>query len=141
MSRALAAAALSLYLSQLFAQEWDHVAAFSLKKDSRQKVEIHEGVRVHNLDFLWTLYKNGALIMHVNYDKRTFQPVLYAKYGLDTFKVGLFAKAANRSKAGMERPFALIIFKAFDEKKKRAYLDLKIKDYGMSEIFYKEGKK
>ncbi len=142
MSRALLAAVVSIFLSPLFAAgEWDHSAAFSLKKDSWQKIQIREGGRIHNLKFLWTLYKNGALVMHVNYEKRTFQPILYTKYGLDTFKIGLFAKAADASKKQMERPYALIVFKAFDEKKKRAYLDLKIKDYGMSEIFYTEGKK
>ncbi len=142
MNRALFAAAVSLLISPLFADGgWDHSAAFGLNKDSWKKIEIDEGERVHDLKFLWTLYKNGALVMHVNYDKRTFQPILYTKYGLNTFKIELFAKAADASKKQMERPYALIVFKAFDEKKKRAYLDLKIKDYGMSEIFYTEGSK
>ncbi len=142
MSRALLAAALSLFLTPLFARgEWDHYAAFSLKKDSWQNIQIHEGERIHNLKFRWTLYKNGALVMHVNYDKRTYQPILYTKYGLDAFKIKLFAKADDASRKQFEIPYALIVFKAFDEKKRKAHLDLKIKDYGMSEIFYTEGKK
>lgn len=143
MSRALLAAVSTLFfLSPLLSDDgWDHSAAFSLKKDSWQKIEIHEGERIHDLKFLWTLYRSGALVMHVNYENRTFQPILYTKYGLNTFKIGLFAKAADASERQIERPYALIVFRAFDEKRQRAYLDLKIKDYGMSEIFYTEGSK
>ncbi|BBG65611.1 hypothetical protein NNO_0908 [Hydrogenimonas sp.] len=123
------------------AGEWDHNAAFSLKKDRWQSVRIDEGGRIHNLRFRWTLYKNGALVMHVEYDRRKFQPLLYRRYRLDAFRFELYAKADDSSRERFESPYALIVFRAFDEKKREASLDLLIKDYGMSEIFYTEGKK
>ncbi|WP_456401929.1 hypothetical protein [Hydrogenimonas sp.] len=141
MSRLLAVILL-LFLSLASAKEggWDHRASFNLKKDRWQSVEIREGERVHVLKFRWTLYKNGGLIMHVRYGKRRFQPLLSMQYRLDAFKIELFPKADDASRTQFETPYALIVFKAFDEEGGRAYLDLMIRDYGMSEIFYTEGK-
>ncbi|MCF6200909.1 MAG: hypothetical protein L3J42_02085 [Hydrogenimonas sp.] len=144
MSRAVVAAALvTIIISSLYGEKkgWDHYVAFTLTKDRWQSVEIHEGEKVHTLKFCWTLYKNGALVMHVNYDNYRYQPLLYAKYRLDSFKVEIFPKSDDSSRSQLQTPYALIMFKAFDEKKREAYLDLGIKDYGMSEIFYAEGKK
>ncbi len=142
MSRAFFAALFALSLTPLFGvgSGWDHYAAFSLEKDQLQKIEIREGERIHNLSFRWTLYKNGGLVMHVNYDKRSYQPLLYAKYRLDSYRIELFPKADDASMERMQTPYALIVFKAFDGKRKRAAFDLMIKDYGQSEIFYTEGK-
>ncbi|WP_457592215.1 hypothetical protein [Hydrogenimonas sp.] len=142
MSRTFFAVFFVLLLTPLFGagDGWDHYATFSLEKDQKQTIEIHEGKRIHRLTFRWTLYKNGGLVMHVNYDKHSYQPLLYARYRLDSYKIDLFPKADDASRQNFETPYALIAFKAFDGKKRRAALDLMIKDYGMSEIFYAEGK-
>ncbi len=78
--------------------------------------------------------------MHVWYEKRRFQPLLSLKYRLDAFKLDLFPKADDAARTQFQTPYARIVFTAFDEKRERAHLDLMIKDYGMSEIFYTEGK-
>ncbi len=143
MSRTLFGTLLAaLLLSSLQAGEkgWDHFLALSLKKDIWQSVEIREGERVHNLDLCWTLYKNGGLVMQIKYDKYRYQPLLYAKFRLDTFKIDLFPKREDASRSTLQKPYALIVFKAFDERKREAHIDLMIKDYGMSEIFYEKGK-
>ncbi len=141
MSRAFFAACL-LFLSPLLGAggEWDHFAAFSLEKDQLQNIEIHEGERIHRLSFRWTLYKNGALVVHVKYNDRSYQPLLYDRYRLDSFKIELFPKADDASEKRFETPYALLVFRAFDEKRRTAAFDLAIKDHGQSEIFYTEGK-
>ncbi len=145
MSRVFFAATLTLLTSPLFVFAgdtiWNHQAAFGLKKDQWQNVKIKRASKVHLLKFRWTLYKKGALVMHVLYDKKSYQPLLYVSHRLNTFKVDLFSKPDNSSRVQYEIPYALIVFRAFDEKKKMAYFDFLIKDYGLGEIFYAEGKR
>jgi len=111
-----------------------------LKKDQLQHVVIYEGKKKHQLSFRWTLYVNSSLVMHVDYDGHTYQPLLSTHYRLQRFKVDLFSKPIDLSQPEGEAPFALLIFKAFDEKKREAYLDLLIKSYDKHKILYKRGK-
>ncbi|BDY12104.1 hypothetical protein [Hydrogenimonas cancrithermarum] len=119
---------------------WDHFETFVLKKDQIQKVAVYEEEKEHTLAFRWTLYQNGGLVMHVAYDSRRFQPLLYAKYRLDSFRIDLFSKPNDASPKEGENPYALLVFKAYDAKRKEAYFDLLIKSYGKSEILYERGK-
>ncbi len=144
MSRLLCFAAIMLLMISPLSgadEKWDHYAAFALEKDRWQIIDIHEGDRLHTLKFRWTLFKNGALVMHVEYDKHRYQPLLYKKFRLDSFKIDIFTKRDDLPRTAMVNPYAIIIFKAFDSGKSVAHIDLAIKDYGMSEIFYTEGKK
>jgi len=47
-----------------------------------------------------------------------------------------FSKPIDLSRPEGEPPFALLIFKAFDEKKREAYLDLLVKSYDKHKILY-----
>lgn len=117
-------------------REWKYSKTFVLKKDQLQHVLIYDGEKRHQLSFRWTLYVNHGLVMHVDYDGHTYQPHLSTRYRLQRFKVDLFSKPIDLSLSEGDPPFALLIFKAFDEKKREAYLDLLIKSYDKHKILY-----
>ncbi|WP_456381933.1 hypothetical protein [Hydrogenimonas sp.] len=120
--------------------DWNHYDTFVLKKDQMQHVEIHANQKRHTLAFRWTLYVGGGLVMHVDYDGRHYQPLLYRDYRRDAFRIDLFSKPDDASPLRFETPFALLIFRAFDGKRKEAHIDLKIRSDETSEVFYEKGK-
>ncbi|WP_300367703.1 hypothetical protein [Hydrogenimonas sp.] len=119
---------------------WSHYDTFALKKDQIQHIQINANEKTHWLAFRWTLYKNGGLVMHVVYDGHRFQPLLYSDYKRDTFRIDLFSRPDDASPMQFETPFALLIFKAFDEKKREAHIDMKIRSDEESEVLYQKGK-
>ena len=119
--------------------QWSHYDTFALKKDQVQHIEIHANEKTHRMAFRWTLYVSGGLVMHVDYDGRRYQPLLYADYKRDAFRIDLFSKPDDASPLQLETPFALLIFRAFDPKRKEAHLDLKIRSDEESEVFYEKG--
>ncbi len=115
--------------SNLFAMEWKYQYQFVLKKDQIAKVKIsYRDKKVYlrdgEFDFRWTLYKNGALVTFSSYQKIKDQHVLYDKYGLDSFEVELVPRGANL----LDRVYLLVVFRSFNSKKKRATIDIFIKD-------------
>ena len=119
---------------------WTHYVSFALKKDQIQHVKIVERTGgVHKLAIRWTLYVNGGLVMHVAYDKRRYQPLLYLSYHRNAFRFDLFPKPKDAIYKPLETPFALLVFKAFDEKKKEAWFDLLVQSHENSEIYFKQG--
>ena len=121
-------------------EHWSHYDTFALKKDQVQHVQINANEKTHRLAFRWTLYENGGLVMHVIYDGHRFQPLLYADYKRDAFRIDLFSRPNDASPMQFETPFALLIFKAFDPKKREAHIDMKIRSDEESEVFYEKGK-
>ena len=119
---------------------WSHYDTFVLKKDQLQHVRIHANHRTHRLAFRWTLFVNGGLVMHVTYDGHRFQPLLYADYKRDAFRVDLYAKPNDASPLQYETPHAFLIFRKFDEAAKKAEIELKIKSDEPSEVYYEKGK-
>ncbi|WP_456451724.1 hypothetical protein [Hydrogenimonas sp.] len=119
---------------------WSHYDTFVLKKDQVQHVEIHANHKTHRLAFRWTLFVNGGLVMHVTYDGHRFQPLLYADYKRDAFRLDLFSRPNDASPLQYETPYALLIFKRFDAAKKRAEIEMKIKSDEASEVYYVKGK-
>ena len=119
---------------------WDYSDTFVLKKDQIQHIRIREKSKIHRLAFSWTLHANGGLVMHVSYDGRKFQPLLYQRYRLESFRIDLFSKPDTISEKGATPPYLLLQFKAFDSKKKEAWLDLLLKGYGKNEISYVRGR-
>ncbi|WOE71161.1 hypothetical protein RZR97_06165 [Hydrogenimonas thermophila] len=111
-----------------------------MKKDQIQHVEIVERTgQTHKLAFRWTLYINGGLVMHVSYDKHKFQPLLYLTYHRNTFRFDLFPKPKDALYKPLETPYALLVFKAYDEEKKEAWFDLLMQTFDNSEIYFKQG--
>jgi hypothetical protein len=135
----------TLFVTLLYAELppgwWTHSLSFVLKKDQVQHIEIIErnGGNIHKLAFRWTLYINGGLVMHISYDRRRFQPLLYLVYHRDSFKFDLFPKPKDALYKPLEDPYAVLVFKAFDEKKREAWFDLLMQTFNNSEIYFKQG--
>ncbi len=119
---------------------WAFYDTFPLKKDQIQHVQIHAKHRTFLLDFRWTLYVNGGLVMHVHYDGHAYQPLLYKDFRREAFRIDLFSKSDGMSSPKVEMPHALLMFKAYDPGKKVAYLDMKIKSDERVEVLYTKGK-
>jgi len=120
---------------------WTHYISFALKKDQIQHVQIIERTtgQIHKLAFRWTLYVNGGLVMHIAYDKRRFQPLLYLSYHRDIFRFDLFPKPKDAIYRPLETPYALLVFKAYDKEKRVVWFDLLVQTFDNSEIYYKQG--
>ncbi|WP_353662406.1 hypothetical protein [Hydrogenimonas sp. SS33] len=120
--------------------DWTFEDTFALKKDQRQYIEIHAKQKTHRLTFRWTLYQNGGLVMLVKYDGHRYQPLLYADYKRDGFRIDLFSKPNDASPMQFVTPHALLLFKRFDEKKREAWIDVKIKADEKTEVLYTKGR-
>ena len=138
MSRAIWA--LLWAVLSLWAQEWDHYDTFRLQKDQWQHVRIHTKHRSHELAFRWTLYQGGGLVMHVRYDAHRYQPLLYRDARRDTFRLPLFARQDEASPLPLGRPYALLIFREFDPRRREAVIDMRLKTHGETEVYYVKGK-
>ncbi|WP_457596512.1 hypothetical protein [Hydrogenimonas sp.] len=119
---------------------WSHYDTFVLRKDQTQHVRILAHEREHLLAFRWTLFVNGGLVMHVKYDGHRFQPLLYRDFRRNAFRVDLFAKPDDASALRFETPYALLVFRKFDSRKRLATIELKIKSDEKSEVYYVKGK-
>jgi len=132
----------TLLFAELSPDWWTSYASFVLKKDQIQHVKIVERVGgVHKLAFRWTLYVNGGLVMHIAYDKRRYQSLLYLSYKRNAFRFDLFPKPKDAIYKPFETPYALLVFKAFDKKKKEAWFDLLVQSYENSEIYFNKDSK
>ena len=119
---------------------WTHYVSFALKKDQIQHVDIVERAgKVHKLSFRWTLYVNGGLVMHVEYDDRRYQPLLYLSYHRNSFRFDLFPKQKDVLYKPFETPYLLLVFKAYDKEKGEVWFDLLLQTFNNSEIYFKEG--
>ena len=145
MSRLLAL--WGLWASLLFAaganspnDAWSFEDTFALKKDRVQHIQIHAKQKTFSLAFRWTLYQNGGLVMFVDYDGHRYQPLLYDRYGLDAFRIDLFSKPNDASPMQFETPYALLIFRNYNPKRREAWIDVKIKSDETVEVLYTKGK-
>ncbi len=119
---------------------WQFHDTFVLKKDQIQHLDIHAAHKDHKLAFRWTLYASGGLVMHVRYDGHAYQPMLYKDFRRHAYRIDLFAKPNDASPMQYETPHALLIFTAFDDARKEAWLDVKIKSDETVEVYYTKGK-
>ncbi len=125
-----------LYLSLFAAEEggaisWNYKDEVELKKDQIARYEIVIDSKLYTLDFRWTLYVNKGLVMLYKYGIDTTkanafvnQNILYTDYKLNSFKIEL----KNRAPNAFLQPYALILFKSFDDKSKKATFQVFIKD-------------
>ena len=111
-------------LSLLEAAEQNYTQEIRLEKDQYQTVLVSEGAVLRVLKFRWTLYAGGGLVMHLNFNDRQSQFILYKHYKKDTFRVRLLSKTS-----AYKRPsFLYLVFKKFDYKSKKAHFDIMIDD-------------
>lgn len=105
------------------AAPWREMKSFTLKKDQFAKVTVKGEGQEHNLSFRWTLYTDKALVVHENYDRFVGQHILYTGHNQSFRKRLLSAKNSEK-----DVPYALVVFKKFDEANKTAQFDLLLID-------------
>ncbi len=127
MNRAVTA--IMLFCSLLFgadeeALSWNFKDEVELKKDQTARYQIAIDNKLYTLDFRWTLFINDGLVMLYKLEKFPYQNILYKDHKLNSFKIVL----KNRAENALYKPYALIVFKDFDAKTKKAKLSVFIKD-------------
>jgi len=105
---------------KIFKLNKDDIATISvIKKDYKTQSEL-DG----KLKFRWTLYKNDLLVLLVNYEGFATQHVLQRIYKRDTLSVSLMSDYERTQ----DRVFLVLKFSDYDEKKKIAMIEAKIRD-------------
>ena len=94
------------------AAEWSYTKEISLSKDQVQTVLVREEGMLRVLKFRWTLFAGDGLVMHLNYNDRASQFILYKHYKKDAYKVRLLPKVSAYRRV----PYLYLIFKKFDHK-------------------------
>lgn len=106
--------------SVLHAAPWRETKSFVLKKDEWAKVLVKSAGQERLLAFRWTLYTDKALVVHENFDRIVGQHILYASHANQSFRKRLLSPKRSE----MDTPYALVVFKKFDEAAKTAQLEL-----------------
>jgi len=112
-------------LLSLNAAPWREMRSFTLKKDEIAKVVIKTTTpkKERILFWRWTLYTDQALVVHESFDRFVGQHILYAGRN-DSFRKLLLP--ALRSEQDV--PYALVVFKKFDDVNQTVQFDLLIMD-------------
>ena len=113
-----------ILVSLLQAVETSFTKEISLKKDQYQQIVVKEEADIRVLNFRWTLFAGDGLVMHLNYNGRPHQFILFKHYKKDTYKVRLLPKIS----AYKREPYMYITFKKFEHNTKKAYFDILIDD-------------
>lgn len=103
-----------------------HTKEIRLKKDEVQKMQVLTRGVTYPLEFRWTLYKNGGLVLHRNYDRFNFQNVLRLNHRNQSIRIEIDMSG------GDPRQFTYIVlkFKTFDFSAQEAVFDLLLRDEG-----------
>lgn len=137
---------LFLALASLFAAgdsvvNWNYDDTIELKKDELARYNIGIDDKTVTLDFRWTLYVNKGLVMLYTLDMSGFygedqntnkksryrfpkQNILYKDHKLDRFKL----KLKNRAPNSHEEPYAVVVFKEFNNETKKAVFNVLMRD-------------
>lgn len=91
------------------------IEEFVLKKDETKTINLFVENTTKTLTFRWTLYKNKALVLHLNYDKNPHQFKL-TKENLNSFKIPLTFTNSTKTPT----PHIILYFIDFDDYKKEA---------------------
>ena len=113
-----------MFVSLLEAAEWSYSKEIRLSKDQYQTVLVKEEAMLRVLKFRWTLFAGGGLVMHLNFNERASQFILYKHYKKNTYRVRLLPK----SSAYRRVPYLYLVFNKFDHKMKQAHFDILIDD-------------
>lgn len=111
-------------VSLLQAAEWSYSKEVRLSKDQIQTVLVTEEGSLRMLKFRWTLFAGDGLVMHLNYNDRASQFILYKHYKKNMYKVRLLPKVSAYKRV----PYLYLIFKKFDHKTSKAHFDIIIDD-------------
>jgi len=111
---------LSLILTLSFSA-WSESEEIVLSKDEFYQKIIEDGNREKKLFFRWTLYKNGGLVVLLNYDGFNKQFILRKEYFKNSFRLNLY-QSDNYNK---NSPFLYLVFREFKDNKAKFNLYLK----------------
>lgn len=103
----------------LDAAAWRESKSFILKKDEIVKILVKSEGQERLLNFRWTLYADKALVVHESFDRFVGQHILYVGHTNQSFRKVLLS--ADRSQKDV--PYALVVFKKFDDGNKTAQMD------------------
>jgi hypothetical protein len=81
--------------AMLQAIEWDYTKEVSLLKDQYQTVLVQEEAELRVLKFRWTLFAGGGLVMHLSYNGRNSQFILYKQYKKNQLQDRTFTKIVS----------------------------------------------
>ena len=113
-----------LIASLVEAADWNYTKEVRLIKDQIQTVYVREGSQLKVLKFRWTLYAGDGLVMHLNYNDKASQFILYKDHKKDAYKVRLLPKKSVYKRV----VYLYLVFKKFDYKTKQAYFDILVDD-------------
>lgn len=108
----------------LHAAAWREQKSFILKKDQVVKVLVKSEGLDRNLSFRWTLYTDKVLVVHESFDRFVGQHMLSATYGNQSFQKRLLPPKRSE----LDIPYAIVVFKKFDEGNNTAQMDLLLID-------------
>ena len=110
--------------SFIFANSFSEIRKISLKKDEQKKILVKYDDKEKLLNFRWTLYKNGGLVIFRSYDKIVAQNILYLRHKNQSFRVELKTKGADFYNV----PYLLVKFKEFNNNTNKAEFELMLSD-------------
>lgn len=113
-----------LFVTLVQAAEWSYTKEIHLSKDQLQTILVKEQDSLRVLKFRWTLYAGDGLVMHLNYNDRASQFILYKHYKKDSYKVRLLPKISAFKRV----PYLYLVFKKFDFKTAQAHFDVLVDD-------------
>jgi len=113
-----------LFGSATFANDFKDIKKIVLKKDVQKKILVKYDIYKKLFKFRWTLYKNGGLVIHRNYDGIVGQNILYLNHQNQSFRFDLKPRGSDAYNV----PYILVKFKKFDFKKHEAHFELFISD-------------
>ena len=115
---------LVLSFSVISANEFRQIREISLKKDEQKNILVKYDGKEKLLNFRWTLFKNGGLVVFRSYDKIVAQNILYLRHRNQSFRVKLKPSGADAYNV----PYALVRFKEFNHDIGEAKLELLLSD-------------
>ncbi|HEX5622814.1 MAG TPA: hypothetical protein VFX57_00105 [Sulfuricurvum sp.] len=115
---------LCLLFFTLEAAPWREIKSFTLEKDQVVKVMVKSEGQERLLSWRWTLYTDKALVVHESFDRFVGQHILYARHTNQSFRKRLLPAL----KSERDIPYAVVVFKKFDEGTKKAQFDLLLID-------------
>ena len=115
---------LCILLHVSLAEGWKTTKSISLKKVKLERILVKSDGSRRLLEFRWTLYTNGNLIVLRNFDDIVFQHTLKLNHKNQSFRIELLPHTAYKVKV----PYILVKFTEFDYEKNESKFDIFLQD-------------
>ena len=104
--------------------ELNFTKEINLGKDEIQTVLIKEQQMLRVLTFRWTLFAGDGLVMHLDYNDRASQFILFKHYKKDTYRLKMLPKKSAYKRFA----YLYLVFKKFDHKTSKAHFEILVDD-------------